>query len=102
GQLCPRSGSTAAPVANPVSQPTGPSWVAAISPRNRRISDEKSHFDAGTSYRRELPYIVAALAALTASPRIIVVDVYVWLAPGRHGLGARVHAALGGIAASRS
>jgi deoxyribonuclease V len=53
-------------------------------------------YESGAFYRRELPYLVAALAALTASPRIIVVDGYVWLAPGRPGLGAHLHAALGG------
>ena len=53
-------------------------------------------YEPGAFYRRELPYIVAALAALPASPRILVVDGYVWLAPGRPGLGAHLHAALGG------
>jgi len=53
-------------------------------------------YESGAFYRRELPYIVAALVALTASPRIVVVDGYVWLAPGRPGLGAHLYAALGG------
>jgi deoxyribonuclease V len=52
-------------------------------------------YESGAFYRRELPYIVAALAVLSASPHIIVVDGYVWLGPGRPGLGAHLHAALG-------
>jgi len=53
-------------------------------------------YESGAFYRRELPYVVTALAALPASPRMVVVDGYVWLAPGRPGLGAHLHAALGG------
>jgi deoxyribonuclease V len=53
-------------------------------------------YESGAFYRRELPYLVAALAALAAAPRMVVVDGYVWLAPGRPGLGAHLHAALGG------
>src|SRR5215831_13957924 len=46
-----------------------------------RTDGAPPEYESGAFYRRELPYIVAALAALTASPRIIVVDGYVWLAP---------------------
>jgi deoxyribonuclease V len=53
-------------------------------------------YESGAFYRRELPYLVAALGALPAPPRLIVVDGYVWLAPGRPGLGAHLHSALGG------
>jgi deoxyribonuclease V len=53
-------------------------------------------YQSGAFYRRELPYVVAALAALAAPPRVVVVDGYVWLGPGRAGLGAHLHAALGG------
>lgn len=53
-------------------------------------------YESGAFYRRELPYITAALAALSTAPRMVVVDGYVWLAPGRAGLGAHLHAALGG------
>ena len=53
-------------------------------------------YESGAFYRRELPYVVAALAALSLTPRLIVVDGYVWLAPERPGLGAHLHAALGG------
>ncbi|HET7502204.1 MAG TPA: endonuclease V [Kofleriaceae bacterium] len=52
-------------------------------------------YESGAFYRRELPYLTAALAALAVPPRVIVVDGYVWLAPDRPGLGAHLHAALG-------
>jgi deoxyribonuclease V len=61
-----------------------------------RTDGAPPEYESGAFYRRELPYLVAALAALTAPPRIVVVDGYVWLAPGRPGLGAHLHAALGG------
>jgi deoxyribonuclease V len=61
-----------------------------------RTDGAAPEYESGAFYRRELPYLVAALAALTASPRIIVVDGYVWLAPGHPGLGAHLHVALGG------
>jgi deoxyribonuclease V len=52
-------------------------------------------YESGEFYRRELPYVLAALAELAATPRVIVVDGYVWLGPERPGLGAHLHAALG-------
>jgi len=53
-------------------------------------------YSPGEFYRRELPYVLAVLAALGAVPEVVVVDGYVWLGPGRRGLGAHLHAALGG------
>jgi deoxyribonuclease V len=51
----------------------------------------------GEFYRRELPPILAVLGALPAPPSLVVVDGYVWLdKAGKPGLGARLHAALGG------
>jgi deoxyribonuclease V len=61
-----------------------------------RTEGAPPEYESGAFYRRELPYLVGALAALTASPRIVVVDGHVWLAPGRPGLGAHLHTALGG------
>jgi deoxyribonuclease V len=52
-------------------------------------------YESGAFYRRELPYLVTALAALSQVPSVIVVDGYVWLAPDHPGLGAHLHAALG-------
>ncbi len=54
-------------------------------------------YEAGSFYRRELPCLLAVLKQLPALPEIIVVDGYVWLAPGdRPGLGAHLYQALGG------
>lgn len=50
----------------------------------------------GAFYARELPCLLAALARGPEPPAVIVVDGHVWLGPGRPGLGAHLHAALGG------
>jgi deoxyribonuclease V len=48
----------------------------------------------GQFFRRELPYLVDALARLAQLPEVILVDGYVWLGPGEPGLGAHLHEAL--------
>jgi deoxyribonuclease V len=53
----------------------------------------------GQFFRRELPYLVDALARLPQLPSVIVVDGFVWLGPGEPGLGAHLHEALAGRAA---
>lgn len=52
-------------------------------------------YEPGAFYRRELPCLLDVLAR---GPRadIVVVDGYVWLGDGKAGLGAHLHAALGG------
>ncbi|MCE9577021.1 MAG: endonuclease V [Deltaproteobacteria bacterium] len=52
-------------------------------------------YEPGEFFRRELPYLQTALAALAIAPAVIVVDGYVWLGPERPGLGAHLHAAIG-------
>lgn len=49
----------------------------------------------GAFYLREMPGILAALAAIS-DVGVAVIDGYVWLAADRPGLGARLHEALGG------
>ena len=51
----------------------------------------------GAFYRRELPCLLAVLGTRsTHDLAAIVVDGYAWLGPDRPGLGAHLHAALGG------
>jgi deoxyribonuclease V len=51
----------------------------------------------GAFYKRELPCIEAVLKQLQATPKLIVVDGYVWLdANGKKGLGAHLFDLLGG------
>jgi deoxyribonuclease V len=52
-------------------------------------------YEPGSFYRRELPCLRAVIAALRNAPDVVLVDGYVWLAPGVPGLGARLHDALG-------
>jgi deoxyribonuclease V len=57
---------------------------------------EVAKYEPGEFYRRELPCL---LGVLDRGPRpdIVVVDGYVWLGGGRPGLGAHLHAAIGGV-----
>jgi len=57
-------------------------------------------YEPGQFFRRELPYLLELLALLPSLPQIIVVDGHVWLAGERPGLGAHLHAALDGRAAT--
>lgn len=58
---------------------------------------EAAPYQPGELYRRELPCLLGVLARGPAAD-VVVVDGYVWLGPGRAGLGAHLHAALGGRA----
>ncbi|MGE0550721.1 MAG: endonuclease V [Kofleriaceae bacterium] len=64
--------------------------------RATRRFGEPPAYKAGELYRRELPYLLDAIAALNAAPSLIIVDGYVWLARGVPGLGAKLYAELGG------
>jgi deoxyribonuclease V len=56
---------------------------------------EVAPYQPGEFYRRELPCLLAVLARGPAVDGVVV-DGYVWLGAGRPGLGAHLHAALGG------
>lgn len=63
--------------------------------RVRRSQHEAADYIPGEFYRRELPCILDVLATVD-DVTVVVVDGYVWLAKNRPGLGAHLHAALGG------
>ena len=72
-------------------------WSAAASECEAVASfAEVADYEPGAFYRRELPCLLGVLAR---GPRadIVVVDGYVWLGGGAPGLGAHLHAALGGV-----
>jgi deoxyribonuclease V len=52
-------------------------------------------YRSGEFFRRELPCLLALLHEVEPVPSVLIVDGYVWLGPGRAGLGARLHVALG-------
>jgi deoxyribonuclease V len=56
---------------------------------------EVAPYRPGEFYRRELPCLLAVLERGPAA-EVVVVDGYVWLGPGRPGLGAHLFEALGG------
>lgn len=58
--------------------------VAAVAP-----------YEPGAFYRRELPCLLAVLAAVAGPVATVIVDGYVDLAPGRAGLGRHLYEALG-------
>jgi deoxyribonuclease V len=60
-----------------------------------RSSDAPAAYQPGTFADRELPYLLAILARVTAPIDAVIVDGYVWLGPTRPGLGAHLHAARG-------
>ncbi len=47
-------------------------------------------YESGAFYKRELPCVLAALAMLSTTPEIVIVDGHVWLEHGKPGLGARL------------
>ena len=52
-------------------------------------------YEPGGFFRRELPCPLAVLRLLSALPRVLIVDGYVWTSPERKpGLGAHLHEAL--------
>ncbi len=52
-------------------------------------------YEPGNFYLRELPCLLAVLELLPSQPQAVIIDGYVWLAPGdRPGLGARLYEAL--------
>lgn len=53
-------------------------------------------YRSGSFFERELPCIMAVLAAVPEPVGLVIVDGYVDLGPGRPGLGRRLHEALGG------
>ena len=51
-------------------------------------------YEPGQFYKRELPCALAVLDRLDAAPDVVIVDGYVWLGPGRPGLGKHLFDAL--------
>jgi len=62
-----------------------------------RFAEPPAAYEPGEFYKRELPYLTRAIAALATVPSVVVIDGYVWLGPDRAGLGAHLHAALGQV-----
>lgn len=76
-----------------------PTWdsKAPASLTTIRTKGAAPDYIPGAFYRREMPYLVAALEGIAAS--VVVIDGYVWLGPGAPGLGAHLWEAIGKRAA---
>ncbi|WP_435020413.1 endonuclease V [Tundrisphaera sp. TA3] len=58
--------------------------------------DEVEPYEPGQFFRRELPCLIAVLGRIESTPRIVLIDGYVWLGDeGDPGLGAHLHEAMG-------
>ena len=73
-------------------------WAASEPSFEKTLAFEgaPAEYESGQFYRRELPYLLALLESLPASPAVVVIDGFVWLDGGRPGLGAHLSEALGG------
>jgi len=71
-------------------------WTDAASAHELvvRSSEPAAAYAPGRFYERELPYLRACLDRFARPIDLVVIDGYVWLAPGQRGLGARLHAAI--------
>jgi deoxyribonuclease V len=67
------------------------SWTDARPAREIvKVSDLPPHdYQSGELYKRELPYLLEVLRDVEVE--LVIVDGYVWLGPGRRGLGAHLH-----------
>lgn len=68
-------------------------WNDGVSARETilRRDAPAAPYEPGRFYERELPYLVDAIARMPPA-EVVLVDGYVWLGPGRPGLGAHLHA----------
>jgi deoxyribonuclease V len=72
-------------------------WSSPFALEEHRVTvDEVAPYRPGAFYERELPCILAVLRRSRGPIGVVVVDGYVWLGDQRPGLGAHLHAALGG------
>ncbi len=65
--------------------------AAAALERVARHASPPAPYVPGAFVERELPYLLAALADVTAPIDTIVIDGHVWLGVDRKGLGAHLH-----------
>jgi len=72
-------------------------WDAATAESQEVVSFAKAaEYEPGQFYRRELPCLLGVLKRHPPAD-VVIVDGYVWLGNGVPGLGAHLHAAIGGV-----
>lgn len=72
---------------------TDPTSILEYVRRDRVIPEP---YESGAFYKRELPFLLAAVALVERHDPVeaVIVDGHVWLRDGQPGLGARLHEAL--------
>lgn len=72
-------------------------WQASAASHQQIVDlPEVAPYQPGAFYLRELPCLLALIAALPQTPSLLIIDGYVWLdAQYRPGLGAHLYQALG-------
>ena len=71
-------------------------WTDAAPSQERAVRvREVAEYEPGAFYVRELPCLLAALAAVESELDAVIVDGHVWLGAERPGLGAHLYEALG-------
>lgn len=72
-------------------------WTSAVAREELTVPiEDVAPYEPGYFFRRELPCLLAVLAALKQAPQCIIIDGYVWLSDENHpGLGAHLFDAMG-------
>jgi deoxyribonuclease V len=68
---------------------------AATAELAKHIPGAPQRYEPGSFYKRELPLLLAMIHGLPERPDAYVIDGYVWLGPGKPGLGAHLFERLG-------
>ncbi|MEZ4375202.1 MAG: endonuclease V [Polyangiaceae bacterium] len=78
-------------------------WTSPEPTLTRRVlsATAPQAYEPGSFYRRELPFLLEAVQGCAVLPTLVLIDGHVWLdadpsGQPRPGLGAHLHAALGG------
>ncbi len=72
-------------------------WTAAspVAEVAKHVPGAPARYEPGNFYKRELPLLLSAIQELRVKPAAYIIDGYVWLGPGKPGLGAHLFEQLG-------
>jgi deoxyribonuclease V len=72
-------------------------WAASAAAAQfaQHVPGAPQRYEPGAFYKRELPLLLVMIKGLPFIPKAYVIDGYVWLGPGKPGLGAHLYDAAG-------